>query len=50
VLRAVIAESDQSPLVRVTGPRGAMYPELSGNRAQKSQILYDWVVNSHAAE
>ncbi len=50
VMRAVIAGSDQSPLVRATGPRGAMYAELNGNRAQKSQILYDWVVNSHAAE
>ena len=50
VMRAVIVGSDQSPLVRATGPRGLMYPELSGNRAQKSQILYDWVVNSHAAQ
>ena len=50
VLRAVMAGSDQSPLVRATGPRGVMYPQFSGNRAQKSQILYDWVVNSHAAE
>ena len=50
VMRAVIVGSDQSALVRATGTRGAMYAELSGNRAQKSQILYDWVVNSHAAE
>jgi hypothetical protein len=50
VLRAVVVGSDQSPLVRVTGPGGLMYGELSGNRAQKSQVIYDWVVNSHAAE
>ena len=50
VLRAVISGSDQSPLVRATGPRGAMYSEFNGNRPQKSQIFYDWVVNSHAAE
>jgi hypothetical protein len=36
VLRAVMAGSDQSPLVKATG--------------SKSQILYDRVVNSRAAE
>ena len=50
VLRAVAAGSDASPLVRVIQPSGPMYVNLSGNRAQKVQIIYDWVVNSGAAQ
>jgi hypothetical protein len=50
VQRALTAGSDQSVLVRVTQPGGLMYSELSGNRTQKVQIIYDWVVNSHAAQ
>ena len=50
VLRAMIAGSDRSPLIKATGSRGILYGELSLDLAQKSQILYDWVVNSRAAE
>lgn len=50
VLVAVTPGSDQSPLVRVIQPTGAMYANLTGNRNQKVQIIYDWVVNSRAAQ
>jgi len=50
VLRAVTPSSDQSPLVRVIQPAGRMYANLSGDRNQKVQVIYDWVVNSHAAQ
>jgi len=50
VLRAVTPGSDQSPLVRVIQPAGPMYANLSGDRNQKVQDIYDWVVNSHAAQ
>lgn len=50
VSRAVTAGSDQSTLVRVTQPGGLMYGNLSGNRTDKAGIIYDWVVNSRAAQ
>ena len=50
VVRAVTPGSDSSPLVRAVQPSGPMYGNLSGNRNQKVQIIYDWVVNSRAAQ
>ena len=50
VLKAVSAGSDASLLVRVTQPGGLMYNNLSGNRNSKAGIIYDWVVNSKAAQ
>ncbi len=50
VLAAVTPGSDQSRLVRVTQPGGLMYSMLSGDRNQKAGIIYDWVVNSRAAQ
>jgi hypothetical protein len=50
VLRAVSPGSAQSILVRATSSRGIMYPELSGDRTAKSQVIYDWVVSSNAAQ
>ncbi|MEO8480885.1 MAG: c-type cytochrome domain-containing protein [Acidobacteriota bacterium] len=50
VSRVVTAGSDQSTLVRVTQPGGLMYSNLSGNRSDKAGMIYDWVVNSRAAQ
>jgi hypothetical protein len=50
VSRVVTAGSDQSALVRVTQPGGAMFSNFSGNRNDKAGIIYDWVVNSRAAQ
>jgi len=50
VMRAVTPGSSRSLLVRAVQSNGIMYPELSGNRAQKSQIITDWVVSSGAAQ
>ena len=50
VQRALTAGSDASTLVRVTQPQGRMYDSLSGNRLAKAGLIYDWVVNSHAAQ
>jgi len=50
VLQVVTPGSDQSPLVRVVQPAGPMYGNLSGNRNEKVQIIYDWVVSSRAAQ
>jgi hypothetical protein len=50
VLQVVTPGSDQSPLLRVVQPAGPMYGNLSGNRNQKVQIIYDWVVSSRAAQ
>ena len=50
VLRALTPGNPQSILVLATSSRGVMYPELSGDRAAKSQIFYDWVVTSNAAQ
>jgi hypothetical protein len=50
VLRALTPGNPQSILVQATSSRGVMYQELSGNRAAKAQIFYDWVVSSNAAQ
>ena len=50
VLRALMPGNPQSILVQATSSRGVMYQELSGNRAAKSQVFYDWVVSSNAAQ
>lgn len=50
VQRALTAGSDASVIVRVTQPQGAMYANFSGNRLTKAGMIYDWVVNSHAAQ
>jgi hypothetical protein len=50
VMQVVTPGSDQSLLVRVVQPAGPMYGNLSGNRNQKVQIIYDWVVSSRAAQ
>lgn len=50
VMRAVAPGNANSLLIRVTSSRGIMYPELTGNRAQKAQTIYDWVVTSAAAQ
>jgi len=50
VLQAVTPGSEQSPLVLAVQPSGPMYANLSGNRTQRVQIIYDWVVSSHAAQ
>ena len=50
VLRAVTPGNAQSILVQATSSRGVMYPELSGDRAAKSQVIHDWVVTSNAAQ
>jgi hypothetical protein len=50
VMQVVTAGSDQSILVRVVQPAGPMYGNLNGNRNQKVQIIYDWVVSSRAAQ
>ena len=50
VMQVVTPGSDQSILVRVVQPSGPMYGNLSGNRNQKVQIIYDWVVASRAAQ
>jgi len=49
-MRAVTAGSASSRLVRATQPNGLMYGALSGNRAQKAQAIYDWVVTSKAQQ
>ena len=50
VLRAVSPGNAQSILVRATSSRGIMYPELTGDRTAKSQVIYDWVVSSNAVQ
>lgn len=50
VLRALVPGSDQSRIVQMTQPNGAMYLNMSGDRFAKSGIIYDWVVNSNAAQ
>jgi hypothetical protein len=50
VMQVVTPGSDQSTLVRVIQPAGAMYGNLSGNRNQKVQIIYDWVISSRAVQ
>jgi len=50
VMRVVQAGSSNSLLVRVTRSNGIMYPNLTGNRAAKSELIRSWVVDSRAAE
>jgi hypothetical protein len=50
VLAALTPGSDASLIVRVTQPGGLMYGMLSGDRNQKAGLIYDWVVNSKAAQ
>jgi len=44
------AGSANSLLVRVTRSNGIMFPNLTGDRAAKSELLRSWVVDSRAAE
>jgi len=46
----VIPGSASSLLVQVTGPSGAMYGHLSGDRASKSDLIRRWVVDNGAAQ
>ena len=50
VLAAVTAGSESSRLVKAVQPAGPMYTALSGDRTGKVRIIYDWVVNSKAAQ
>jgi uncharacterized membrane protein len=50
VLRVVQAGNANSLLVRVTRSNGEMYPNLSGNRSSKSELIRAWVVDNKAAE
>ena len=50
VMRVVQAGSANSLLVRVTRSNGIMYPNLTGDRAAKSELIRSWVVDSRAAE
>ena len=50
VLAALTAGSENSKLVKAVQPTGPMFVNLSGNRTAKSQMIYDWVVSSKAAQ
>jgi hypothetical protein len=50
VLRALTPGSEASPIVKMTQPDGPMYTNITGDRFTKSGIIYDWVVNSGAAQ
>jgi hypothetical protein len=50
VMRVVQAGSANSLLVRVTRSNGIMFPNLTGDRAGKSELIRSWVVDSRAAE
>ena len=50
VMRVVQAGSANSLLVRVTRSNGIMYPNLTGDRATKSELIRSWVVDSRAPE
>ena len=50
VMRVVSAGNAASVLILVTQPGGAMYGQLTGNRTAKAGTIYDWVVNSAAAQ
>lgn len=50
VLAALTPGSENSKLVKAVQPTGPMFLNLSGNRTLKSQMIYDWVVNSKAAQ
>lgn len=50
VMQVTAAGNASSILILVTQPGGAMYSQLSGNRNTKAGTIYDWVVNSKAAQ
>ena len=50
VMAVVTAGSANSLLVKATQPNGPMYVNLTGSRTTKAQTIYDWVVNSKAAQ
>lgn len=50
VSAVVTAGSQNSLLVKATQPNGPMFINLSGNRTAKTQIIFDWVVNSKGAQ
>ncbi len=50
VMAVVTSGSQNSILIKATQPNGPMYGNLSGNRTTKAQTIYDWVVNSKAAQ
>jgi len=50
VLAAVTSGSENSALVKVVQPAGPMYSALSGDRTAKVRLIFDWVVNSKAAQ
>lgn len=50
VLAAVTAGSENSLIVKAVQPAGPMFVNLSGDRTAKVRIIYDWVVNSKAAQ
>lgn len=49
-MQVTAAGNASSILILVTQPGGAMYSQLSGNRNTKAGTIYDWVVNSKAAQ
>jgi hypothetical protein len=50
VMRAVVAGNARSRLVVTTQSNGSMYRYLSGNRAAKSSLIRQWVVDNNAAQ
>src|SRR5262245_51264921 len=50
VLSVVQAGNANSLLVRVTRSNGIMFPNLTGDRAAKSELIRSWVVDSRAAQ
>ena len=50
VMRVVQAGNANSLLVLVTRSNAIMYPNLTGNRAAKSELIRAWVVDNSAAE
>src|SRR5262245_15133469 len=50
VMRFVQAGNANSLLVRVTRSNGEMYPNLTGDRASKSELIRAWVVDNRAVE
>lgn len=50
VMRAVVAGSSNSTLVRETRPGGGMYGNWNGNAATKAETVRAWVVDNRAVE
>ena len=50
VMRAVVAGSANSTLVRETRPGGGMYGNWNGNAATKAETVRAWVVANRAVE